>query len=221
MEYGTSKGSTSMYRANGHNGEVRASNRVPLPDRSISAEEARDGEGYGLADFVRASRPVLSGWQVRANIENPCRRRWARSVAVLDAILAEYQVHDSPSAPSGSGIGCGGRRDDSRMGKKAENRGAGWKISTPLTSGATGTRERTPVLGILTGTTRHRTRTTTSVLAASVTTLSIGSGIAPAYQADHKTCGQPASSSFGKHTQRSVRARSSAISKRADSKDAA
>jgi len=29
-----------MYRANGHNGEVRASNRVPLPDRSISAEEA-------------------------------------------------------------------------------------------------------------------------------------------------------------------------------------
>ncbi len=209
-----------MYRANGHHGEVRASNCLPLPDRSVGAEKAWDGEGYGLADIVRASRLVLSGRQVRANIENPCRRRWARSVAVLDAILAEYQVYDSPSAPSGSSIGCRGRRDDSRLGKKAENRGAGWKISTPLTSGATGTRERTPVLGILTGTTRHRTRTTTSVLAASVTTLSIGSGIAPAYQADHKQCGQPALSSFGKHIQRSVRARSSETSKRADSKEA-
>lgn len=65
---------------------------------------------------------------------------------------------------------------------------------------ATGTTGLTPVLDARTGTTLHRTRTTTSGLASSVMTHFERFANAMALQADQSKCGQPILSSFGENT---------------------
>ena len=75
-------------------------------------------------------------------------------------------------------------------------------ITTLRYLAATGTTGLTPVLGARTGTTPHRTRTTTSGRASSVTTQIYRFAIVTALQAGYSTCGQPDLSSLGKYISR-------------------
>lgn len=98
------------------------------------------------------------------------------------------------------------------MDKAQESSGANW-ITTLRYLAATGTTARTPVHAARTGTTPHRTRTTTSGRASSVMTQVFRSVNATASQADQSTCGQPDLSSFGKYASRFGIMHSSEISK--------
>jgi hypothetical protein len=87
------------------------------------------------------------------------------------------------------------------MDKAQEVSGAYW-IKTLRYLAATGTTARTPVRAARTGTTPHRTRTTTSGRASSVSTHLDRSVNAMAWQAGQSKCGQPVLSSSGEYIAR-------------------
>ena len=93
-----------------------------------------------------------------------------------------------------------------------DSKRVGWIIS-PSSWGATGTKARTPVRVPRIGTTPLRTRTTTSGLVASVTTLLPRSATTTVARADQALCGQPVLSCFGEYTAGFSIAQSSEISK--------
>lgn len=182
-----------MQRADGHNGTVRESHRLHVPDRAVHAPKAWGGAGHVAESVVRTSGLVLSGREIQSGLENLQCGCGARASAVLDKVSGSTPLHDAAPAADDTGVDRRGRRDGRRMGEEPEKR-AGREIGTLRYSAGTGTTVRTAGRVRRTGTTRPRTRTTTSGLAASVTAHgSMRSGVATAHQAGPVTSGQPAS----------------------------
>lgn len=205
-----------MLRPNGYSGKVRASDRLSLPYCAIDAKETRHSTGYVSPMPAGATGLVLSGRQKQSSVKDLRRRCRVSQSAVLDAVSFFHPVHDSAPTSNGASVGRGSRCYVRRLGKKKESAGAIW-VTTPRYSGATGTTGRTPVHDARTGTTLPRTRTTTSVGAASVSALQYRFVVATARQADQSTCGQPGLSSFGEYASGSGIAPSSETSKSAAS----
>lgn len=200
-----------MLRPNGDCGKVRESSLVFIPYRSVNAEEAWRSQRYVFDLFAQPAGPIYSGWQEQSGSEDLCRRRGLGSSAVLDALLGFNQVHDSAPTSNSAGFNRRGWGNDRCLGE-AKKAGA-IRVNALASLAATGTTGRTPVLDARTGTTIHRTRTTTSVAAASVSTLSYRSANAYALQADQSKCGQPELSSFGEYVSGFGITQSSEISK--------
>lgn len=182
-----------MLRAAGHCGEIREGNLVSLPNRSKHTQAAWRRPGYVYRVPARASKIICGGGEVKPDI--PSLRRRCRSVA--SAVLVAVSVkpersRDFTETMRGSlSADRRSRKDHGSLDCETETQGAVW-ITTPSSLGATGTTARTPVHAARTGTTLPRTRTTTSGLAASVTTKIYRSAEVKARQADRiKQCGQP------------------------------
>jgi len=188
-----------VLRPNGNSGKIRDSDRVSLPYRSIDAQKTWRSTRDVFALHDGRSRFTHPGRQKQSGFKNLCSRCRASSSAVLDAISCEESMHDSPPAPNITSAFGGSRRNGQCVDKAQEITGAGW-IKTLRYLAATGTTARTPAAR--TGTTPHRTRTTTSGRASSVMTHLYRSANATALQADQSKCGQPVLSSLGKHTPR-------------------
>lgn len=201
-----------MLRPNGGFGKVREGYLVSIPNRPIHAQKAWRSKGDVFAVLDGCARLTHSSRQKQSGFKNLRRRRWACSLAVLDAVSCDKSVHDLPSTPNSTGSVVRGGWHGQCMDKAQEITGAS-RITTLRYLGATGTTLRTPVLGARTGTTPPRTRTTTSGRASSVSTHILRSALATAAQADQSTCGQPDLSSFGKYIQRFGITFSSEISK--------
>lgn len=186
-----------MLRPNGYRGEVRESDCVSLPDSPIHAKKAWGGKRNVYRVFARSARPVFSGWQKHSNKQDLRSGCGSRTTAILDAISGFNQVHDSAPTSNGANTGRRGWRNGRRMGE-TEKAGAIW-VKTLASLAATGTTGRTPVLVARTGTMLHRTRTTTSVRASSVSAQVYRSVNATAWRADLLKCGQPDLSPFGEY----------------------
>ena len=187
-----------MLRPNVHSREVRKGDRVSVSDRPEYASQAWGRQGDVFAMSTWAARPVLSGWQKHSDQQDLRSRCGTRSAAVLDAFSRFNQVHDCASTSDRASIGGRGWRNGRRL-VETEKAGAVW-VKMPVSLAAAGPTARTPVRAALTGTTRHRTRTTTSGLAASVSARINRSANATAWQADQVKCGQPVLSSHGKYS---------------------
>ena len=186
-----------MLRPNGDCGKVRKSYCVSLPNRPIHAKKAWGSKRDVSGMFARSARSVFSGWQKHSGKQDLRSGCGPRTTAVLDAISGFNQVHDSAPTSNGANTGCRGWRDGRRVGE-TEKAGAIW-VKTLASLAATGMRGLTPVLVARTGTILHRTRTTTSGRASSVSAQVYRSVNATAWQADLLKCGQPDLSSFGEH----------------------
>ena len=187
-----------MLRPNGHRGEVRTSNCVFVPNRPVHATKAWYGKGDVSQGFVGSARPIFSGRQVQSGFKDLHRRRRVSATAVLDAFSRFNPMHDSAPTSNSANIGCRSRGYVRRLGE-TEKAGASW-VNMLASLAATGTTGQTPVLVARTGTTQHRTRTTTSGLASSVSAPLYRFANATALRADQSKCGQPALSSFGEYT---------------------
>ncbi len=187
-----------MLRPNGDCGEVRKSGGVSVPHRSEYAASPCGRTGDVFAVFAQSARSVFSGWQKYTSKQDLRCGCGVGATAVLDAISGFSQVHDSAPASNGAGIGRRGWRDGRRMGE-TEKAGAVW-VKTLASLAATGTTGRTPVLVARTGTMLHRTRTTTSGRASSVSAQVYRSANATAWQAGLLKCGQPVLSSHGEYS---------------------
>lgn len=188
-----------MLRPDGYRGEVRKSNRVYVPDCSIDAAQAWGRKGDVFALPIGPAGSFLSGREVESSIKDLHRRRRVSATAVLDAFSRFNPVHDGAPASDGSSIDRRGWCNVRGLVEAQEAAGASW-VLTPGSLAATGTTRQIPVHAARTGTTIRRTRTTTSVLAASVSAQLYRSANATAWQADQSKCGQPALSSFGEYT---------------------
>ncbi len=186
-----------MLRPNGNCGEIRESYCVSLPHRSEYAASPRGSQRDVSQVFARSARPILSGRQKHSGKQDLCCGCGTGATAVLDAISGFSQVHDSAPTSNCASIGRRGWRNVRRMGE-TEKAGAVW-VKTLASLAATGTTGRTPVLVARTGTTLHRTRTTTSGRASSVSAQVYRSVNATAWQVGLLKCGQPDLSSFGEH----------------------
>lgn len=202
-----------MLSRNEHYEEVRGCNLVPLPNCSANSKATRNSAGYVSNVFASPARFVLSGRKIESSIKALCRRRKSCTTAVLVSTIGQSkdQVHEQPSTPSSVNFGVRGWSNAWHLDNQDSKR-VGWIIS-PSSWGATGMKPRTPVRAPRIGTTPLRTRTTTSGLAASVTTLFSRSATTTVSQADLALCGQPVLSCFGKYTARFNIAQSSEISK--------
>jgi retron-type reverse transcriptase len=187
-----------MLRPDGNCGEIREGYLVSLPHCTVNTEKAWRGEGDVSQGFIGSARPILSGRQIESGFKDLHRRRWLGATAVLDAFPRFNQVHDIASTSNSASVG---RRGWGNVGlvDEAEKAGANW-VKMLASLAATGTTGRTPVLGARTGTTQHRTRTTTSGLASSVSAPLYRFANATALRADQSKCGQPVLSSLGKYT---------------------
>jgi RNA-directed DNA polymerase len=200
-----------VLRSDGDCGKVRAHYCVPVSHCPIDAEKTRGSQGYVFNLSIRPSRFFHPSRQKQSNLKSICRRREPSVSAVLDAFLGFAQVYDGAPTSNGSDNDCGSWGNDRSLG---ETKKAGAiRVNAPASLAATGTTGRTPVLDARTGTTLHRTRTTTSVAAASVSAQLYRSANATAWQADQSKCGQPALSSLGEYATGFGRAQSSEISK--------
>ena len=201
-----------MLRSDGDSGKVRESHLLSLPYRSVCAEKTRGRKGYVLAMSVKSTGHDVPSREKQSGIKDLRRGCRFSAFTVLDALSCVDSMHDR--TPTTNRANTGGRswRHGQRMDKAQEGSGANW-ITTLRYLAATGTTARTPVRVARTGTTPHRTRTTTSGRASSVMTQVFRSVNAKASQADQSTCGQPDLSSFGKHASRFSIVHSSEISK--------
>ena len=190
-----------MLRPNGNSGKIRDCDRVSLPHRSVDAKKAWRGTRNVFALHDGCSRFTHSSRQKQSSLKNLCSRCGSVSSAVLDAVSCEESMHDNSPTPNITSAFGGSRRNGQCMDKAQEITGAGW-IKTLRYLAATGTTARTPVRAARSGTTPHRTRTTTSGRASSVMTHLYRSANATAWQADQPKCGQPVLSSLGKYTSR-------------------
>ena len=202
-----------MLSRNEHYAKVRGSNLVPLSYCSAHSQRAWSSARSVSEMFTHPARFVLSGRKIESNIKALCRRRKPSATAVLVSTIgqAQHQAHESKTTASRINFACRSG-SHARILDSQNSERVGW-INSPLSWGATGTRARPPVLAARIGTTPLRTRTTTSGLAASVTTLFPRSANTTASQADLALCGQPVLSCFGKYTARFSIAQSSETSK--------
>ena len=187
-----------MLRPNGDCGKVRKGNSLSLPNRPIYAQKTRGSKRNVFKLSFGFARLVFSGRQKHSGQQDLHRRRRISATAVLDAFSSFNQVHDTAPTSDSASIGCGNWCNVGRLVEK-EKAGAIW-VKVPVSLAATGTTGRIPVLVALIGTMIHRTRTTTSVGVASVSTRNNCSANATAWQADHLKCGQPVLSSFGEYS---------------------
>lgn len=186
-----------MLRPNGDCGEVREGYLVSVSHRPVHAEKAWSGSGDVSGVFTGSARLILSGGQKQSDRQDICGRCGPSPSAILDAFLGFNQVHDFAPTSNGASIDRRGWGDARSLGE-TEKAGA-IRVRMPVSWAATGTTGRTPVLDARTGTTRHRTRTTTSGLASFVSAPLYRSANATALRADQSKCGQPVLSSLGKH----------------------
>lgn len=191
-----------MLRSDGYYRKVRKGHSLSISNCSIDASSTWDSQRQVFELSFFGSRSFISSGEIKSDKQDICCRCWIGSSAVLDAISFYDQKHDATSAANGSG--CFGRSwgDAWRLDQKKKSAGAYW-VKTLGSWAATGTTGRIPVLVARTGTTIHRTRTTTSGLAACVTTSIYRFVKAYALRAGLSKCGQPAVSSFGEYIKRS------------------
>lgn len=186
-----------MLRSNGNSREVRKGDCVSVPDCSEYASQTWGCQRDVFAMSTWAARPVLSGWQKHSGKQDLRSRCGTRAAAVLDAFSCLNQMHDRASTSDRASTGgrgwCNGR-----WLVETEKAWAVW-VKMPVSLAATGTTGPTPVLVARTGTTLHRTRTTTSVRGSSVSAQVYRSANATAWQVGLLKCGQPDLSSFGEH----------------------
>ena len=201
-----------MLRPNGNSGKIRDCDRVSLPHCSVDAQKAWRGTRDVFALHDGCSRLTHSSRQKQSSLKNLCSRCGSGSSAVLDAVSCEESMHDNSPTPNITSAFGGSRRNGQCMDKAQEITGAGW-IKTLRYLAATGTTARTPVRAARTGTTPHRTRTTTSGRASSVSAPLYRSANATALRADQSKCGQPVLSSLGEYASGFDITQSSEISK--------
>lgn len=191
-----------MLRSNGYCGKVRASHCLSLSHCSVNAKTTRRGTRHVFALPFFNSRFNLSSRKVKSNIKDLSSGCGFSSFALLDALSRFDQKHDCSPAANRTKFIVGGGCNGWRMDQTKKAAGAVW-VKMLGSWAATGTTVQMPVHVARTGTTIHRTRTTTSGLAACVTTSSNRFVNAFALQADLSKCGQPVLSSLGKYAQRS------------------
>lgn len=201
-----------MLRPNGYCGKVRKSYRVSVSDRPVSATSPWCSTRHVSPMLAWPAGLIFSSRKKQSGFQDLCRRRRIGASAVLDAVSRFNQVHDNASTSNGANTGCRSRSHVGRLGETQKIAGA-VRVNAPCYSGATGTTGRTPVHDARTGTTRQRTRTTTSVGAACVSAFQYRSAAATARQAGQSTCGQPVLSSRGEYATGFGRAQSSETSK--------
>jgi len=187
-----------MLRPNGNRGKVREGNLVSLPNCPVNAKKAWRSAGDVPCLSAWSARPIFSSRQVQSSFKDLHRRRRISAIAVLDAFPSFNQVHDSASTSDSANTGCGSGWNVGFLGE-AKKAGASW-VNMLASLAATGTTGRTPVHVARTGTTQHRTRTTTSGRASSVSAPLYRFANATALRADQSKCGQPALSPFGEYT---------------------
>ena len=201
-----------MLRPNGDCGEVRKGYSLSIPYRTVYATKAWRSASDVFGMFAWSTRPFVSGWQKQSSVKNlHCGCRSGTS-AVLDAIPELDSMHDSASASDGANTGRRGWSNVGRMDQATAKAGAIW-VKALRYLAATGTTARTPVRDARTGTTPHRTRTTTSGRALPVSTWFYRSANAMALWSDLSTCGQPVLSPLGKYISGFGRTQSSETSK--------
>ncbi len=201
-----------MLRPNGDCGEIREGDLVSVPHRPVDAEKAWRGSGdvFGVPDG--SARPFLSSGQKQSSVKDLRRRCGISTTAVLDAFPSFDSLHDSTPTSNRTSFNSGGWSNALWMGQKKKIAGA-IRVNAPAFLAATGTTGQTPVLEARIGTTTRRTRTTTSVVVASVSAQVYRSANAKALRAGQSKCGQPVLSPLGKHAQGSGITQSSEISK--------
>jgi RNA-directed DNA polymerase len=187
-----------VLRPNGDCGEIRESHFVSVSHRPVHAEKTRGGSGDVPRVFTGSARPILSGRQKQSSFKNLRRRRRISATAVLDAFSSFDSLHDISPTSNRSSFNSGSRSNALWMGQKKKIAGA-IRVNAPVSLAATGTTGQTPVLDARTGTTTRRTRTTTSVVVASVSAQLYRSANAKALRAGQSKCGQPVLSPLGKH----------------------
>lgn len=189
-----------MLRPNGNCGKVRESNLVSVPYCSVYSTQAQYSQRHVPPMPAWNSRRIVSGWQVKSSIKDLHRRCRTSASEVLVAIPALYSGAYITSTSNGSDTFSRGWGNVRHLDKAQAKAGIDWK-KMRASLAATGTTGLTPVHVVRTGTTLHRTRTTTSVRAFPVTASQIYcSASATAMQAGQSKCGQPVLSSFGEYS---------------------
>lgn len=201
-----------MLRPNGDCGKVREGYSLPISYRTVHAAQTWRSTTDVFGVPARTTRLNYSSRQEQSSLQDLHRRCGSGAFEVLDAIPELDAVHDSTSASNGANHGRRGWGNVGQLDQAQAKAGANW-VNALRYLAATGTTARTPVLGARTGTTLHRTRTTTSGRASPVSAWLYRSTNATALWSDLFKCGQPVLSSFGKYVSGFDRTPSSETSK--------
>lgn len=187
-----------MLRPNGDTRKIRKSNFVFVSHCTINSEKAWHSKRLIFAMLARHTKYFFPSGQKQSSIKTIFGRRATSKSAILGAFPGFYSVYNIASATNITSVDCRDWRNVKCLDKTQENTRVVW-VKTLRYLAATGTTGLTPVHDVLTGTTPHLTRTTTSGRALSVTTPIHRFDNATAYQADQSKCGQPILSCFGKY----------------------
>lgn len=184
-----------MLRANEHNREIRECNFVFVPDCAKHFSPAWGCQSNVSGVLAWSGKTLCRSREIWTSISAIHRRCKSFAFAILAAVSVEQTSarHNTSSSANSTSADRRSGAFARNLDSKTATQGAAW-INSPSSSGATGTMVRTAVRVARTGTTRPRTRTTTSVRAASVRTkiwVVCCSAVVTARQAGLFLCGQP------------------------------